>query len=260
MKLEITDITLGYGSKTILSHINLTVTTGDIVCLLGPNGAGKTTLFKAILGFLAPQSGNIFFDGKSVSQWNHRQFAQHIAYIPQAHSTPFPYSVQDVVLFGRTAHLGMFESPGKKDRFIADECIDLLGIAHLRNNSFPQLSGGEQQLVIIARALAQQPRFLVMDEPTSNLDFGNQVKVLKKINELKRNDMGILMSTHSPDHAFLCDAKALIIHQGNLVKYGDSESIITEKQLKNVYGVDVHIFESPQKDTVLGRKVCVPMI
>jgi iron complex transport system ATP-binding protein len=259
MKLELRNIELGYGKRTVLSDINLEVNTGEIVCLIGPNGVGKTTLFKAILGLKKPTNGSIFLNGIDVSRWNHKEFARCIAYVPQAHNTPFPFSVLDVVLFGRTAHLGSFDSPGRKDRVIADECLDILNISHLRNQPFTQLSGGERQMVIIARALAQQPQFLVLDEPTSNLDFGNQVKVLNHINELKNKSLGIFMATHSPDHAFMCASKVVIVHNGGLMRFGDPETIITEESLKKVYGVDVLVINSPGKHET-KRKVCVPMI
>jgi iron complex transport system ATP-binding protein len=259
MKLEIKNITVGYGKKTVLSGINLEVNTGEIVCLLGPNGAGKTTLFKAILGFFKPSSGAVFLDGIDVSRWKRREFARCIAYVPQAHSTPFPFTVKEVVLFGRTAHLGVFDSPGCKDHHIADECLDLLNITHLKHQLFTQLSGGERQMVIIARALAQQPHFLVMDEPTSNLDFGNQVKVLNQINDFKNNSLGILMATHSPDHAFMCGSKVAIVDNGRLTRFGDPETTITPKNLKDVYGVDVLVFDTPGAPGST-RKVCVPRI
>jgi iron complex transport system ATP-binding protein len=259
MKLEITNVSLGYGKKTVLSDIDLEVNTGEIVCLIGPNGVGKTTLFKAILGFLKPSSGHIYLNGTDVSRWNHKEFARCIAYVPQAHNTPFPFSVMDVVLFGRTAHLGVFDSPGRKDRIIAEECMELLNISHLKKQPFTQLSGGERQMVIIARALTQQPHFLIMDEPTSNLDFGNQIMVLNQIKELKNQSLGIFMATHSPDHAFLCGSKVVIMHNGHLFSFGDPETIITEESLKEVYGVDVMIFDSPEERTS-SRKVCVPMI
>jgi iron complex transport system ATP-binding protein len=259
MKIEIKNAALGYGKDNILSGVNFEMREGEVVCLLGPNGAGKTTLFKTLLGFLKPLAGEILIDGQSVQNWGNSEFARKIAYVPQTHSTPFPYSVFQVVLFGRASHLGLFGSPGKKDRQIAEKCIEMLGIGHLKHRSFTQLSGGERQLTVIARALAQEPAFLVMDEPTSNLDFGNQVKVLKKINELRDESLGIFIATHSPDHAFLLNAKVLMVCSGKLQCYGEPAEIITETNMKQVYGVDVRVIGA-YNDSGFDRNVCLPMI
>jgi iron complex transport system ATP-binding protein len=259
LKLEMKNVTLGYEKKEILSEIDFELQTGDILCLLGPNGVGKTTLLKALLGFIKPFKGTITLNNKDISQWGRKEFAQIVGYIPQTHNTPFPYKVEDVVLFGRTAHLGMLASPSKKDRIIGMECMDMLGIINLKDRYFTELSGGERQMVIIARALAQEPHFLVMDEPTSNLDFGNQVRVMKKINELKNNRLGIVMATHAPDHAFLFGSKAMFISRGKKLVSGIAEETITEEQLREVYGVDVKVFQAPDEH-FLNRKVCIPII
>jgi len=255
MKLEIQNGMFGYAGNAVLKDVNFELNTGEIVCLLGKNGAGKTTLFKSMLGVLKPLSGSILLNGKPIEHWNRPQFARLVGYIPQARSLPFPFTVMDVVLFGRTAHLSAFGSPGKKDRILAEECMDLLHIAHLKNRTFTQLSGGEQQLVIIARALAQQPAFLIMDEPTSSLDFGNQINIIRQVNALKNNALGIMMATHSPDHAFMCNANVAVVHQGTLRKAGHANDIISELVLKEIYGVDVKV--RPLDDT---RLVCVPEV
>ena len=163
MILEIKNAVLGYHGKAVLQNVNFTIETGRTICVIGKNGAGKTTLFKSILGILPLLRGEILLDGRSIERWRQRDYAQVIAYVPQARTLPFPFTAFDVVLFGRTAHLSHFSSPGKRDRRIADECMEKLQISHLRNRVFTQLSGGEQQMVIVARALAQQPLFLVMD-------------------------------------------------------------------------------------------------
>ena len=259
MKLEIQNGMFGYAGNTVLKDINFELNTGEIVCLLGKNGAGKTTLFKSMLGVLKPLSGSILLDGKPIEHWNRQQFARMEGYVPQARSLPFPFTVIDVVLFGRTAHLSTFGSPGKKDRILAEECMDLLHISHLKNRTFTQLSGGEQQLVIIARALAQQPAFLIMDEPTSSLDFGNQINIIRQVNALKNNALGIIMATHSPDHAFMCDANVAIVHAGTLWKIGHANDIVSEHVLKEIYGVDVKV--RPLGDTPDSvRLVCVPTV
>lgn len=258
-QLEFRHTDLGYGSKKILSDINFTLQTDSVTCLIGPNGAGKTTLFKSALGFLPPLAGQILLNGKPVSRYTTREFARHVAYVPQAHSTPFHYKVLDVVLFGRTAYLGYFNSPGKADRKIAESYLDLLEISHLAQRSFVELSGGEQQMVIIARALTQEPSFLIFDEPTSNLDYGNQHRVIQKINTLKKQSTGILMATHSPDHAFMLGSQVIILDKGKLVKHGTPEKTITAETLRQTYGVDVQILETPSGPTP-SRRICAPVL
>jgi iron complex transport system ATP-binding protein len=259
MTLEIKNGVFGYPNKPILTDINLELNTGEIVCVLGKNGAGKTTLFKSMLGILKPLSGSILLNGKAIEHWNRPQFARLVGYIPQARSLPFPFTVMDVVLFGRTAHMSAFGSPGKKDRIIAEECLDMININYLKNRTFTHLSGGEQQMVIVARALAQQPSFLIMDEPTSSLDFGNQIKIIRQVNALKNNSLGIIMATHSPDHAFMCDAKVAIIHEGRIWKTGHSNDIVSEEILKEIYGIEVKVRTLGNKHEC-NRLVCVPTV
>jgi iron complex transport system ATP-binding protein len=254
MELKINNASLGYRRKIVLKNVNLTLQTGRTNCIIGKNGAGKTTLFKSILGILPPMEGEILLDGKNIRAWNRRKFARQIAYVPQARSLPFPFTVFEVVLFGRTAHLGAFASPGKADRMIAEDCLERLQIRYLKDCIFTQISGGEQQLTIVARALAQQPAFLIMDEPTSNLDFGNQIKILNQVNKLKTDSLGILMATHSPDHAFMCDADVTVIHNGEIWKQGNCNQVITAEILREIYDADVSIHR------IESRKTCIPLM
>jgi iron complex transport system ATP-binding protein len=259
MKLEIRNATLGYHDNAVLQDVNLELTAGTTTCLIGRNGAGKTTLFKSLLGILPVLKGDILLDGKSIRRWKCRDYARVIAYVPQARTLPFPFTAFDVVLFGRTAHLSRFASPAKHDRKIADDCLEKLQISHLRNRIFTQLSGGEQQMIIVARALAQQPVFLVMDEPAASLDFGNQIRVISQVNSLKNDSLGILMATHSPDHAFLCKADVVVVHRGKIWKSGDCNRIITEKVLKKVYDTNVCVCSVKGKSNETLR-TCVPVI
>jgi iron complex transport system ATP-binding protein len=259
MKLEIQNAAFGYRGKTVLSDVNLELNAGTTTCLIGKNGAGKTTLFKSLLGVLPLLKGEIKIDGKNINRWKRRDYARIVAYVPQASALPFPFTVFDVVLFGRTAHLSHFASPGKYDRQVAEECLEKLKISHLQNRIFTQLSGGEQQMVIVARALAQQPAFLVMDEPTSSLDFGNQIKIIRQVNELKNDSLGIIMATHSPDHAFMCRADVIVVHKGKIWKSGDCSHVITESILKEIYGVEVCIC-SVKNGNQPDVKTCMPVM
>jgi ABC-type cobalamin/Fe3+-siderophores transport systems, ATPase components len=259
MKLEVINVSCGYGANTIVKDISMNVDEGEILCILGPNGVGKTTFFKTILGFLKLQSGKILIDGQNISNWSKKKLAESIGYVPQAHTPPFPFSVIDVILMGRTAHIGMFDSPSKKDKEIAEDSLNALNISYLKDKIYTEISGGERQMVLIARALTQQPKILVMDEPTSNLDFGNQVKVLEEIKKLSQKGIGIIMTSHFPDHAFLCCTKVVLMQKDNLFSIGTVDGVVTEENLKRAYGVDVKI---TNVKNIKGAKIktCVPMI
>ncbi|MHC1682775.1 MAG: ABC transporter ATP-binding protein [Clostridiaceae bacterium] len=259
MKLEIKNVVCGYGSKVVVRDISVNVESGEILCLLGPNGVGKTTFFKSILGFLKLQGGEIILDGENVQNWSKKKLAKAIGYVPQAHTPPFPFSVLDVVVMGRTAHLGTFASPSKEDVEIAEEALERLGISFLKDRIYTEISGGERQMVLIARALTQQPNILVMDEPTSNLDFGNQIRVLEQINRLSKSGLGIIMTSHFPDHAFLCSTKVALMQRENKFIVGTVDEVVTEENLKSAYGVDVKITSSIRSNGEL-IKSCIPLL
>jgi iron complex transport system ATP-binding protein len=241
VKLEINEAACGYGARKVLSGVTFGVAAGEILCLLGPNGVGKTTLFKTILGFLKLQGGEILLNGENVKNWSRDRLARVMGYVPQAHTPPFPFTVLDVVTMGRTAHLGAFASPSRRDVTIADQAIETLNIGYLRDQIYTEISGGERQMVLIARALTQQPELLVMDEPTANLDFGNQVRVLEHIKLLARRGLGVIMTTHFPDHAFLCSSRVALLGRNNRLIVGNAEQVVTEANLKSAYGVNVKI-------------------
>jgi iron complex transport system ATP-binding protein len=259
MKLEIKDIVCGFGSRVVVNGFSTTVESGEILCLLGPNGVGKSTLFKTILGFLKPLSGEIRVEGKDVHTLSRREFARLIGYVPQAHTPPFPFRVIDVVMMGRTAHLGTFGAPSKHDREVAIEMLERLGVAFLLDRTYTEISGGERQMVLIARALAQEPAFLMLDEPTSNLDFGNQVRVLQCVSSLAReNGLGIIMTTHFPDHVFQCDGDVALMEWDNVFLKGSAEEIITAENMKKTYGIDIQVVKNRIDDLMVSS--CVPLV
>lgn len=257
--LQATNITCGYDGKSILEAVNLDVSAGDITCLLGPNGVGKTTLFKALLGFLPLMSGKVEIAGRNRVELNRREQAKLLAYVPQIHVPPFSFSVLDVVLTGRAPHLGVFASPTKDDYTLADRVLEELEITKLRDRIYTELSGGEAQMVLIARALMQDTSLLILDEPTAALDFGNQVHVLRRIKALAEDGRGIVMTTHNPDHAFLVGTKAVLLSHAKEVKSGTVEDVVTEKNLEAAYGIDVHVIEA-QDETGMPIKTCVPSL
>ncbi len=256
MRLDVRNLAFGYPGRDVGRDVSFSISGGDVVCVLGPNGGGKTTLFRTLLGLLRPHGGSVAIDGTDIGTLSRRAMAQRAGYVPQAHAGYFPFTVRDVVLMGRTAHLGLFAVPSSRDRAVAEEALDTLRIAHLADRIYTQISGGERQLTLVARALAQESHLIVMDEPTANLDFGNQVRVLERIKALAGQGIGILFSSHDPDHAFLCADRVILIHDGRLAAMGTPRETITSENLRTLYGIDVQIADvGPQ-----GRPVCVPSV
>ncbi|MBR5429245.1 MAG: ABC transporter ATP-binding protein [Firmicutes bacterium] len=259
MELTVKNAACGYDGKAIINNVSLCLRQGEIVCILGPNGIGKTTIFRSVLGFLKLIEGEILLDGRPRSELSQREFSQIVGYVPQVHEPPFPYSVPDVVVMGRSSHLKSFEAPGLREYRIADRVMEMLGISYLREKTYTQISGGERQMVLVARALAQNPKLLVMDEPTANLDFGNQIHVLECIKRLSGSGLGVLMTTHSPDHAFLCCDRVILLTKDKEILEGPVDEIVTEANLRRAYGVEVKIAETRTGEGKLIRS-CVPVL
>ncbi len=252
-QVEARDLTIGYPGHTVGEQISLQVASGEVLCLLGPNGSGKTTLFKTLLGLIRPQGGEVCIGGKPLGQLSRPELARSVAYVPQAHSAQFPYTVLDMVVMGRTAHLGLFAAPNTGDCDKALEALTRLGIRDLANSEYTRISGGQRQLALIARALAQAAPTIVMDEPTASLDFGNQVLVLKEVARLASEGLGIVLSTHDPDHAFAIADRVALLSDGKLIASGAPEVVLSPDRLRKVYGVSVDI-ETLQS----GQKICAP--
>jgi iron complex transport system ATP-binding protein len=249
MILEAQKLDIGYRRKKIGRDIDLDIREGEVLCLLGPNGGGKTTLMKTLLGLLPALGGAVKLQGRDIKSFSRAELAKIVGYVPQAGTNFFPFNVLDVVLMGRVSHIGLFASPGKKDVVAADAGLASLGISHLRDRIYTEISGGERQLVLIARALAQEPRLLVMDEPTASLDFGNQLRVLDQITALAKRGMAVVLSTHDPDHVFLCGDRAALLRDGKLAALGPPSEVITPESLAGLYGVEVEVVELPDHQT-----------
>lgn len=255
---QIKDIVSGYGKKVVVNNISMKVKRGDFICILGSNGCGKTTLLKTILGFIKPFNGEIYVDDISIGNLKERELAKKISYIPQAHVPPFPFTVKDVVIMGRTPYLGKGNNPSMEDEKLAHESMERLGILKFENNPYTELSGGQQQLTMIARALVQNTDFIFMDEPTANLDFGNEYKVLEEVYSLaKLYNKGVIMVTHNPNHVFSFADKVIIMKNGKIYKSGYPEDKITEDVLKDIYNTEVKVVGVPIDDSY-KTKVCVP--
>ncbi|GJE61631.1 putative ABC transporter ATP-binding protein [Methylobacterium trifolii] len=254
--LAVEDLAFGYGTRRVGTGVSFTLAAGETLCLLGPNGGGKTTLFKTLLGLLPAQGGRVRLDGADVARMPRAALARAIAYVPQAHAAFFPFRVREVVLMGRASRLPAFASPGPADHAAASAALDALDIGHLAERVYTEISGGERQLALIARALAGEPRVLVMDEPTASLDFGNQARVLGQIRRLGARGIAVILSTHDPGHAFLCADRVALLHGGRLLALGPPALTITPESLRTLYGVAVAVVPLPGE----GRAVCSPVL
>ncbi len=258
MNFSVNELSCGYQGTPVLSGLNFAVDSGAVLCILGPNGVGKTTLFKTILGLLPAIAGTITVDGAPILAWPVRKRAQVMGFVPQSHIPPFPYTVQQVVVMGRTAHLGTLSAPKERDYALADQALADLGISHLGDKIYTRISGGERQMVLIARALVQAPQILLMDEPAANLDFANQAMVLETVRTLARRGIIVIMTTHTPDHVFLCGSDVLLLTRERAMLRGTPEEIMTAENMRRAYGIDVCITTAE----VGGRLIrgCVPLL
>lgn len=236
----------------VLDDINLTLTPGEMLCLLGPNGTGKTTLLRCLIGALRAERGKVCIDGYVFS--SARQLARIMAYVPQA-SVDSSLTLLDMALMGRTPHLTPLGLPGQHDRHIAYSALARIGIDHLSQRPFNQVSGGERQLALIARALAQEPRILLMDEPTASLDLGNQARVLCTIRDLAADGMAILFTTHQPEHALLLGTRVVTIANGRIAIAGQAAEVLRSEMLSDLYCTAIDVV------ALHGKPVaCVPRI
>lgn len=237
--LSVRDLRCGYGDATVLPSVSFDVHAGELLVMLGPNGVGKTTLFKTILGLLPALGGEVLLSGEPFK--GKGGAAKRIAYVPQAHVPAFPFTVEEIVLMGRTPRISAFSTPSGADRELVKRTLDELGLLHLAKRPYTEVSGGERQLILVARALAQEPDVLVMDEPASSLDFGNQAKLLRLLTALKRErSLGVLMTTHNPDHALLVADGALLFTESGCL-HGPTSEILTESNLSRAYRTPVAI-------------------
>lgn len=232
-------------NQPVLQNIDFQIEQGDIVSILGANGIGKTTLLKCLLGFMEWKEGDTYFEGRPLKSISKKDFFQKVSYVPQSHNMYFPCTVYETVLLGRSSYLGVFDQPSKKDKEKAYQAIELCGIQHLTNRNINEISGGEQQLCYIARALCSDPSIIILDEAETGLDYANQMIVLSLLKKLsKDNKITVIFNTHYPDHALeISDKTLLLLKDGNSL-FGSTKQIITEENLSNTFGVNIKILEN----------------
>ena len=255
MIYEVNNITYKYAGseRKVLDGASLSLEKGDILCILGPNGAGKTTLLNCMAGLLKPESGDIVLQGKSLQDMSEREIAKTVAFVPQLHTPAFDYSCVDFVLMGRAPQIGVFSRPSLEEEEMCRKVLTEMGIEHLADKSYMEISGGERQQLLIARAIVQEPEVVLFDEPTAHLDYGNQHRVLERIKKMAADGYSVVITTHNPDHALLLGDKAAIVSRDGHIAQGDSNEILNEKLLTEVYGIDLKI----QYLETIGRTACL---
>lgn len=254
MSLQVENLHFSYGNHSVLKGVSFEIPDSGFVSVLGPNGTGKSTLFRCMLGLLPAQTGRISINGRDIRTMAPVELSRAVAYIPQSHNPVYNFSVFDMVLMGTTSQLPRYAVPGKAQHKLAEEALERMGIAHLRDRGCVNISGGERQLALIARALVQQAKILVMDEPSANLDYGNKMRVMQTVKNLSREGYTIIQSTHDPDQAYLYSDRILALYEGKVLAWGTPQETVSDSLISTLYGVDVSVC-SMREDRV---RFCIP--
>ncbi len=258
--LEVKNISFSYHTECeVLKDVSFCLEQGEILSLLGPNGAGKTTLIRCLLGLRKPGRGVIRIGGRDIYAIKPQERAGLLAYVPQSTTMAFPYEAREVVLMGRVAQLKPGAAPAQKDKKIVMEAMERLQIGHLAEKSFQEMSGGERQMVLVARALAQQARLLIMDEPASNLDYSNQIRMLRVVRSLAQEGYAVLMTSHIPDHAFWIGGRAALMRDGCIWRDGPPDLVVTGENLTELYQTPVSVVDVPAGENAYA-KASIPFI
>lgn len=254
MSLSVQHLCFSYGKQAILRDVSFAVQPGELLAVLGANGAGKSTLFRCVLGALPNYSGVISINDTDLRRMSAHELAKHIAYIPQSHRPTSGYTVLDTALMGLSRQIGTFSQPKGEHNALALSALSRLGIADLADRDFSHLSGGEQQLVLIARAITQQAKIFLMDEPTSSLDYGNQFRVLQQIKELTKQGYTVLISTHNPQHALHFADRVLALNSGTVAAFGPVREVLTPELLQELYRVEVEFADTPSGAVIVPHE------
>lgn len=235
--IDARDLHFSYRGRAILDGASLSAREGEVVALLGPNGAGKSTLLRLMLGLLAPTRGEVLVNGEALKRLSGRELARRIAYVPQSHATPFPYTVREVVLLGRLPSGGLLRAPTREDHDVVSEVLQRLSIGHLADRVYTEISGGERQLTLVARALVQQTRVLIMDEPMASLDFGYQTRLAAHLRRLAEAGYAVIMSTHDPGFSRVSTTRVALLSGGRIIADGDPKQVLTPAVIATLYNI-----------------------
>ena len=258
MLLEIENLRGGYGGADIVKDVSCAADEGEILCLVGPNGCGKTTLFRLILGMIRITGGRIRIGGKETLGLSPKALANLVAYIPQHHTPIFAYTALDIVIMGRAVHFSAFEAPKPADRDAAFAALEKLDSLYLANRKYTSLSGGQRQMILIARAICQSAKVFVMDEPGASLDYANQQLLMDVVTDLAARGYCVIMSTHSPEHPASIGHKVLLMRDGQAAAFGKPADVITPEILESVYGIEMDVASVKDRYGV-KRTICLPV-
>ncbi len=256
--LQVENLSFSYQEKKVLNGVSFSVEQGEIFCVFGSNGCGKTTMLDCILGLNKSEGGNVFIDGDNLLEMSPARKAQKIAYVSQKSDRTFPYSVLEIVLMGRTAYSGMFSSPGQDDVEVAEKALSSVGMSNFRDRVYTKLSGGEAQLVKIARAIAQDTKLIIFDEPTSHLDFRHELNVIKYIAKIIRDkNISVVMATHFPNHAYFFESYGLptrvaLMENGMFGAVGLPSEVLNRENMADIFKIRTKNFRDCEGDRVLN--------
>jgi iron complex transport system ATP-binding protein len=256
--VEVRGAGFGYGEHSVFRALDLDVHRGEVLTVLGPNGCGKSTLLRCIGGALTLDAGSVRISGADLASLDPAARARKIGFLFQDHAPSFPFTVLDVAVMGRTPHLSFFGTPSSQDVELAIDALGQVGISHLKDRPYTELSGGERQLVLLSRTLVQQPEILLLDEPTSHLDFRNQVRCLRAVGRLAAQGVTMIMTTHDPNHAFLFPGRALLMSPGAAPVAGPAEEIVTGAALSAAYGIPIEVLTVPRRTSSGELRFCTP--
>lgn len=250
MILEIKNLTFSYDKHIVFKDLNFKLESPDVLSILGPNGIGKTTLIKCLLGIKKKTSGEILIDGKEIDEFNKKDFYSFVAYLKQGGKETSIYTVLDTVLLGLASQINPLLKPKDSDIEKVNNILKELGIYHLRDKYVSKLSGGEAQMVFMARALVRKPEILILDEPESNLDYRNQLLMLDTIDRLKSHGKLIIFNTHYPEHALRYSNNVLLLNDSYKYKFGKTSDIITKENIEETYKIKAAVGELKDGDTI----------